>query len=243
MSRTIPILCLLFLTCTTRAAAIPDYPFVFVTGESEAHVVPDVVACSVTVRVFDTDPSKAQKLVERRLQDLLMFLSERKVPAEDIEAYDVQKEIIASDSSDPGRVTIRGYNISRAINFKLRDVALWPEISAMLLSTENMDELHVNFDRTDRDKIAADLIAKAAADAKSKASQLAQSFGRSLGAAVAISQESFGFIDSRFGFGGGGGMGAASPSVSIASMPPKNAMLLPTTIPVNARVNALFKLD
>jgi uncharacterized protein YggE len=226
-----------------RAAAIPDYPFVFVTGESEAHVVPDIVACSVTVRAFDTDPAKAQKLVEHRLQDLLMFLSERKVPSEDIEAYDVQKEIIANDSSDPGRVTIRGYNISRAINFKLRDVTLWPEVSAMLLSTENMDDLRVNFDRTDRDKIAAELIAKAAADAKSKASQLAQSFGRTLGAPVAISQESFGFIDSRFGFGGGAGMSAASSSASFASTSPKNAMMLPTTIPVNARVNALFKLE
>ena len=156
MPRTTALLCLLLLACTAQAAALPDYPFVFVTGESEAHVAPDIVACSVTVRAFDADPSKAQKLVDRRVQDLLMFLSEHKVPNDDIEAYDIQKEIIANDSSEPGRVTIRGYNISRAVNFKLRDVSLWPEVSAMLLSTENMDDLRVNFDRTDRASIAAD---------------------------------------------------------------------------------------
>ena len=243
MPRTTALLCLLLLACTAQAAALPDYPFVFVTGESEAHVAPDIVACSVTARAFDADPSKAQKLVDRRVQDLLMFLSEHKVPNDDIEAYDIQKEIIANDSSEPGRVTIRGYNISRAVNFKLRDVSLWPEVSAMLLSTENMDDLRVNFDRTDRASIAADLIAKAAADAKSKASQLAQSFGRPLGAPVAISQDSFSYIDSRFGFGGGGGISASSANMSFANASPKIAMMLPTTIPVYARVNAIFKLE
>jgi uncharacterized protein len=243
MLRSLALFCFLVTACSVRAAAIPDYPFVFVTGESEAHVAPNIVSCSITLRAFDSDPSKAQKTVDRRLQDLLAFLSERKVPSEDIEAYDIQKEIIANDSSEPGRVTIRGYNISRAVNFKLREVTLWPEISAMLLSAENMDDLRVNFDTTDRNSIAADLIAKAATDAKSKASQLAQSFGRPLGAPVAISQDSFGFIDYRFGFGGGGGVNAPLPSMASGAAMSKSAMLLPSTIPIYARVNALFKLD
>lgn len=245
MARTASLICFLLLASTAYAAAIPDYPFVFVTGESEAHVAPNIVACSVTVRAFDTDPAKAQKLVDRRLQDLLAFLGERKVASEDIEAYDIQKEMLANDSSDPGRVTIRGYSISRAVNFKLRDIALWPEVSALLLSTENMDDLRVNFDTTDRNSIAADLIVKAAADARSKASQLAQSFGRPLGAPVAISQDSFGYIDQRLGFGGGGGSAnsAAPSSVILGNAPAKNAMLSPSTIPIYARVNAIFKLE
>jgi uncharacterized protein YggE len=177
------------------------------------------------------------------MQDLLAFLSERKVPGDDIEAYDIQKEMVANDSSDLGRVTIRGYNISRTVNFKLRVVRLWPEVGAMLLGTENMDDRRVNFDRTDRNALAADLIVKAAADAKSKASGLAQSFGRLLGAPVAISQDSFGIIDYRFGFGGGGGVVAAPLNVSAPVAAPKSAMLLPATIPVYARVNAIFKLE
>jgi uncharacterized protein len=243
MSRTPPLICLLFLACTVQAAAIPDYPFVFVTGESEAHVAPNIVSCSVTVRAFDTDPAKAQKTVEKRLQEVMAFLADHKVPSDDIDAYDIQKEMIANDSSEPGRVTIRGYNISRAVSFKLRDVSLWPDVSAMLLSSENMDELRVNFDRTDRDAIAADLVAKAADDAKAKASQLAKSFARPLGAPVAISQDSFGFIDYRFGFGGGGGINAPPPNMTLGLAVSKNTTLLPATIPIYARVNALFKLE
>lgn len=231
--------CALLCAAAAHSAAIPEYPFVFVTGEARLQTAPDEAGGSLTVRAYAADPAAAAAVVERRTGEILRLLAAHGVAAADVRAFEISKQAMTTQSSPQEPPAIRGYQISRRIGFELRRVAEWPAIADALLAMPNVDDLNVGFDRSDRASLEAQLLRRAAADAAKRARALAESFGRRLGAAVAISQPSFDSIGPAFGFGGAPrfeGMVRSAPVAGDAHGE------VPPAITVAASVNAVFRL-
>ncbi len=192
---------------------------------------------------IDADPAKAQAAVGSRMKDLLAQLSSHRIADSDIQAFEIEKEAISNENTEKGRLAVRGYKVSRLVSFKVRDLRVWADIADALLNAGNIEGVSASFDRTDRASIVADLDVKAAKDAVERGGRMAQSFGRKLGAAVAISQSAFASIQDEFGIGGESWDFRAPPAVVAAPPPSPEQLLVPATISISSGVNAIFKLE
>ena len=237
----VPSLLLTALVATAHAAAIPGYPFVYVTGEAQATVPPDVADASFSVLAEDPKSAIAEQVVERRVSDVLKLLHAAGVSDDRIDASGITKEAVAADESGTKPVIIRGYKISRQFSVRVTDLKKWPELVTSLLELQDITDLQVTFGRSDAKSIEATLVDKAAKDARERARRLAMSFGRRAGAVMAISQSQFADIGPTFGMGPE--EGGALQDVMVTGERRGPALLVPHSVELSAEVHALVKLQ
>jgi uncharacterized protein YggE len=111
-----------------------------------------------------------------------------------------------------------------------------------LLELPHTESFAATFDRSDRSRIEADLLASAAQDAKARAERMAGQFGRKLGPVHAVSQIPFAALGAEFGFGYRGSEGGA---LRYAGAPGRSAesMLAPATITIAEHVSVVYELQ
>lgn len=187
MRRIIPwLLPIAALLATAHAATLPDYPFVYVTGEAQTRVPPDVAEATFTVQAEERDAAFAERTVESRVADVLQVLHAAGVSDDRIDASSLSKESVTSDGSDDKPIVIRGYRVSREFSAKVTDLKKWPQIATHLLEAQNFIDVQVAFSRSDARSIDSALLERAAKDARERAQRLAISFGRHAGVLMAI---------------------------------------------------------
>lgn len=226
---------------TADAAAIPDYPFVYVTGEAQTRVSPNVADASFSVLAEDPDAGRADQTVQSRVSEVLKLLHAAGVSDNSIDASGLTKETVTADESEKKPIVIRGYKVSRQFSVKVVDLKNWPEIASQLLELENITDLEVTFGRSDAKSIEAGLLDKAAKDARERAQHLAASFGQHAGQVMAISQSQFEDLGPTFGMGGGG-VSAPMEEVAVTGAR-RDATFTPQSIELSVEVHALVKLQ
>lgn len=233
------------LAATAHAATIPDYPFVYVTGEAQARVSPDVADASFSVLAEGPNAALAEQTVENRVNEVLKILHTAGVSDSRIDASGITKEALTSDESENKPVVIRGYKVSRQLSIKVIDLKSWPEIASHLLESQNITDIQVTFGRADAKSIKATLVEKAAKDARERAEHLATSFGRHAGAVMALSQSQFANIGPTFGMGSEESTGVAAPveEMVVTTERHGSALLTPHSIELSVEVYALVKLQ
>jgi uncharacterized protein len=244
MSPGVP-LCLigLFLHGSSALAAdIPDYPFVFVTGKAEIDTPPDFAVCSLIVRAIDQDPGRAESTVDGRLKSVLGILAANGVAPVDVESFDISKQILSTAYSEKEPAEIRGYDFTRSLQFKVRQLKALPAIKEGFVGSPNVEQVSCEFDRTDRAAIEADLLTKAVHSARDQANKLAGPLGRHVTSAEAVSQVPFGSI------AGALGVGSTQPELEgmnrmFEKSMSAEALLVPSTIHMSVWVNVLFKMN
>lgn len=224
---------------TATAEDLPTFPFVFVTGEASTQLPPETAHISFSIKVFDRTPSNAISIITQRSKDVLTMLSDQKTKSEDITAYEIEKDEVR-DRKDNQPPEILGYDLRRQIAVKLRDLTTFDPIVKRLLATDNVVDIRVSFDRTDREKLQAELLAKAGNNARDQAGKLAKSFGTGVESVFAISQRGFAHLGKEFGLSTEDVYYRFLPTFAL---PDQDKMLfVPATIKFNAEVNAIFRL-
>ena len=239
------LLCLIGLLAfgtTAIAADIPDYPFVFVTGNADIDTPPNIAMCSLTIRAIDQDPGKAESAVEGRLKSILASLTGRGVAVSDMESSTIGKQMLTTQYDEKGPAAIRGYDVTRGLQFKVRQLSSLPGIESEFVGSPNVEQINCQFDRTDRMGLEADLLTKAIHSAKEQADKLVEPLGRHVTGAVAVSKMPFAMMASVFGintrFAELSGMDRMfRKSVS------QDDLLVPSAIHITVSVNVLFKMD
>lgn len=233
------------LVATANAATIPDYPFVYVTGEAQTRVPPDVADISFSVLAESQDAAVAGHTVEGRVAEILRVLHSIGLSNDRIDVSGLTKEAVTSDYSQDKPAVIRGYKVSRDFSTKITDLTKWPEIAARLLEAQNITDVQVTFGRSDAKRIDAALLEKAAKDARERAQRLAISFGRHAGVVMALSQSPFGTLGPSFGMGSEESGGAAAPveEAVVTGVHRDAALFIPHSIELTAEVHALVKLQ
>ena len=232
------------LSTSAHAAAIPDYPFVYVRGEAEARIPPNVADASFTVLAEGSDATRAEQTVESRVKEILKILHSAGVKDDRIDASGLMKEAVTTDDSGDKPIVIRGYRVSRQLSARIVDLKNWPDVASRLLALQNITDLQVTFGRSDAKGIEASLLDKAAKDAQQRAQRLAMSFGQHAGPVMALSQSQFSDIGPTFGMGPDESDGVAAPeAVMVTGERRDSALFIPHSIELSVEVHALVKLQ
>ena len=230
------ILLLSVIGATAHASPLPDFPFVFAQGKAETEVSPDIATVSFHVEQFDENATNALEVVRNRSAELIAFFAAQKIAKEDIVAYEIDKRAVR-ETKDYNQLTILGYEVSRRFSVKLRDLSHYEQFAKKLLSLKNVVNINTEFDRTDRKKIEADLIAEASRNARKQAELMAKGFGVQLDSVFAISQRGFQSLGTEFGV-----VGYEYALAREKSMSRSEFLFVPSTITLQNTVTAIFKL-
>ncbi len=234
-------LLLILVPACCRADELPSFPFLMAQGKASMEVPPDLATLSLSIRVLDKKADVALGRFEERSRQVLAFLEERGIKREDIDASQVNKRDLRDYRNEEGTDTL-GYEVRREIRVVLRDLRLYELVAHFLLSTEDITDIDAVFGRTDVEKVRADLVAKAAADARKQGEQMAAGFGARLGPVFAVSQSSLSStLPGYFRVAGGtrdDGISMLSPKQSKTPV-----LLVPSTIKVEMHVCALYRLQ
>ena len=119
------VLCTLlgFFLCTSSAvaAAIPDYPFVFVVGNADVETPPNIATCSLTLRAREQDPGKAASIVDERLKAVLATFKTNHIGPHDVESFTIEKQVLTNEN-DNQETVIKGYDVWRNVKFTVRQL-------------------------------------------------------------------------------------------------------------------------
>lgn len=218
------------------ASQLPEFPFVFSEGDATTEVKPDIAVITFSVKEFNGVSAAALEVVEAQSVKLIALFDEMKIAREDIIAYEIDKRAVR-ERKDYQRLKILGYDFSRPFSVTLRDVSHYEQFVKRLLSLKNVVDISAAFDRTDRKKIEANLVAEASRKAKDSAMLLAKGFGARLGPVFAISQQGFKALGVKFGVAGDNRYSA------FRSAREKEILFVPSTITLETTVAAIFRLQ
>lgn len=156
-----------------------------VAGHGEVRALPDQARLSMAVRVTDMDLQKAQRQTDTVVKNYVAKARALGVAADDLATagYSVQPQY---DYGKDGR-TFRGYQVSRSISVKIRDLA---KVGAYLQAATGagVNEISaVELQSSQSAKFRLQALAAAARDARAQASTLAEALGMKLGAARLVS--------------------------------------------------------
>nr|WP_315218345.1 SIMPL domain-containing protein [uncultured Duganella sp.] len=173
-----------------RAADLPTYPFIHVSGEGFVMVAPDMGEIDFDVSAFDADPAVAVAAIQTRVEEIRALLVEHSGPPEGdsaagVEVQDMRKEMRKSANPDPAATP--EYDIRSSVHIVVRDLTKWRPIMQALLEMKNIDHMSTTFGKSDRLKVEQELTAAAIKDALRRAEGMAAGFGKKVGPVTAIS--------------------------------------------------------
>jgi uncharacterized protein YggE len=226
---------------TAIASPLPEYPFVFAAGSAEVDVPPDIVRLKLRVSAHHADADAALAAVQETSNRVLEILAAAGVKSPDIDASSIDKSARRHWDNTQERSVPDGFDVTRRFTVVVRNLAKYPEMGKALLALPNTDDFDPTFNRTDRTKIEADLLARAAQDARNRAEQMAAGFARSLGPVRAIAQIPFSALPHWLGFSGDEPYGMHA-MVFDRRAPEVDRLLVPATISISESVNVLYEL-
>lgn len=219
------------------AADLPNFPFVVANGSAEKKVKPDMATIHLSILAFEKESDQALKVVNLTSTQVTEILTKFGVKKEQIEATDITKNTTRKHDPEFNSMEILGYEVSRSMTIKLNDIAQYSDIMANLIATNNVSGVRADFDVSNRKAVEADLTAMAGADAREKATAMANGLGTKIQSVYAISQVS-GFDNFVADFGAG----------SVRSMAYKaerayeTIMFAPETITLEQTINVMFRI-
>jgi uncharacterized protein len=172
-------------TLPGMAADLPTHPFIHVSGSAEFHLMPDIGEIDIDIVSFDPDADAAWKLVTERLEASRALFAGHGVAADDVAVQDVVRRPRKADALPEGQPMPMETRVS--LHVTVRDLAQWTPMLRALLIMKDHDSLAVSFNRSDRARVEADLLAQALGVARLKAQTIARSIGARLGPVTGVS--------------------------------------------------------
>jgi uncharacterized protein YggE len=148
--------------------------------------------------------------------------------------WDDDKEMSVSD----------GFEVRRNFTVTIRDLTKYPDLGKALLDLSGTADFDPTFNRTDKATIEANLLQRAANDARARAERMAASFNRTLGSVRAIAQVPFGEVPHRLGLGDDDRyLSEVVVTGSKRRIEEPDSLLVPATISFSVKVNVVYELQ
>jgi uncharacterized protein len=234
-----------FATAAAMASPVPDYPFIYAEGSATRELPPDIATLTASVSVRNATSEGAVAGVQAATAKVLALLAKSGVRDADINAAQISKSQQIRYDEATRRNVPDGYEASRSFVVTVRDLARYPQLLTALLAMPGVNGGGGSFDRSDRAKVAAELVGEAADAARRNGELMATGLRRKLGPVRAIARIPFAEIPGRFGFGGGAvPIGQPGPMAMMrAAAAPEDASLVPPSVTLSESVNVLFELQ
>jgi uncharacterized protein YggE len=222
---------------SAQASPLPEYPLVSTSGKAQIWLAPDIGELQFDLGAQNASSEEAAAELEALAAAVLAKLAESGIREADIDSFDLVKKTTQLSRPTANGVT-QTYSLARHFRVQVRDLSQWPPLIAALLSMDHVESLGVSFDRIDHDRINKKLMAEAAQDARSNGALLAESFGRKLGPAQAISRGPLDKLAAPFGLQEPASAPAARGGASASAA----HYAVPLNIPFAQAVHAVFRL-
>ena len=188
------------LGLSVSAQDIDKMPMITVTGTAEVMVAPDEVVFSLDVTKTNKDLQVAKRSNDETVSKVLELTRRFSVAPQDVKTdsisvemkyeqiRDAKKKVYDEDGDEVGTKIFRGYEVSKTVTVRLKDISRFEEFFSEALKTGITEVNSVRFEtsklRENKDK-ARDLAMKAA---REKAVAMSASIGQTLGKALKITE-------------------------------------------------------
>lgn len=191
----------------TPVTTTADGPTVSVNGHGAVMITPDAASVVVGVTITEDTLSGAQQTATDSMNAILEALSAQGIADEDIQTASYYVQVIQNYDESGMPSDISQFQVSNQVNVLIRDIdAVGSTLDAVVEAGAN-SIFGVNFVVTDPGDAAAEARVLAFEDARTRAQQLAEAAGMTLGDLVSIS-ETFG--PNPLPYSRAGGAGAAA---------------------------------
>jgi len=234
------ILALLLAAGAARAASVPDYPFVHVTGSAFQVAVPDIGSLDFEIVALDADPAAARAVLQARVGEVRDLAGRFGIDADDVAVREVRQGIRKEERAADGAPL---YELRCDVHIDVRNLANWAPLAGGLLGKPNLDGFASDFDRSDMDKINDDLVTQAIQDARRRADVMAAAGGRRVGAVMGATPDALKNVSTAMGLERGelrrdGGTGKAR----VADIDREQLLAVPS-LKLRQPVDVIFRLE
>lgn len=157
-----------------------EQPHIYVQGNGEVSAAPELAHLQLSVSVSASSSTGAKHQADERVSGLLQALSGFKVKHDELKASDLQLSP-EYQVVDQGRREQIGFRATRQVRLSLADLSQLSKLLEAVLEQGVTDIQQIQLDVSDRQKYQDKARALAVADARRKATGLAQEFGVHLG--------------------------------------------------------------
>ncbi|MBR7745092.1 SIMPL domain-containing protein [Undibacterium baiyunense] len=225
------------LTNFALASSLPNYPFIHATGEASLSLRPDISEIDFELTELSADPELTLSMIEKSSADVMGLLASYAVDANDIEAAEIKKYVSPVEYLETPE-TAKKYRLMRNFRVIVRDIQKWNSIVTSLLAKPYLGNFSINFGRSDMDRIQADLVMMATANAKENAKRLAQGLSVRLGVANGDSQSPLKSISTLLGLDGA----VKREEISVQNKPITKDFAVPAWLKFKQNVEVVFRI-
>lgn len=182
------------LTVSVNAQSSKESPTIQVTGTAEIQVVPDTATLSFTISKKNDQVAAAKKQNDETVTKVTDLAKRFGIAATDVKTdyirvKEVNRREKIKDSDNEYTEVFDGYQVSRNLVVKLRDIGKFETFLTALLDAGVNDVNNVVFSSSEIRKFKDQARAQAIRAAKEKAQAIAAEIGQSTGKAVSIEEK------------------------------------------------------
>jgi uncharacterized protein YggE len=213
----------------------PDAPHVVANGEGKVSVAPDEATIEITTEIHNPNAALAKQAVDRSGNAFLKVAPNYALTPDDITAADIALSE-DTDRNDDGKRVSNGFEASRQVTIKLHDLTRLNDVldAAIAAGLAKVDD--VTFASSHADDLRRQARAKAAADARAKAADLANAFEATLGPVYSIDSVS------SYRSGSYGGSPNTLDRIEVTGKRINNGRYLEPSVEYSERVSIVFEL-
>ena len=180
-------------------SGLPDKPYIYVDGTAEIQKIADTITLKFDALATAPDRTKANEEVQLKVKKILEVLRERKIADSDVIAESIhsQPEIEPEEKNGWHRQKIIGYNVTRPIEVKVRDIAIFPKLVDDLIALGGVEFADTESGLSNQKELQEQLRQKALANARGRADTIAKAMGVKVESIFAISTVSFSEVQNK----------------------------------------------
>lgn len=205
-----------------------------VSGIGEANGTPDIAQVQVGVEIFAKTAAEATGENERFISAVIATLADAGIEEKDLQTTNYNMWVEQSYGEN-GPTGISGYRVSNQVNVLVRDIDKLGEVLAAVTDAGANNIFGINFSVEDPSALMDAARTDAMADARSKAEQIAEMAGVTLGDVISVSE------------GGAGGGGAPMPMMDMmraeSAMDGGNVSVSAGQLAYNTSVSVVFAIE
>jgi len=192
----IAVLVLSALPAVTLAQSNIEPPLITVTGQAEVRVPPDEVVFTLAVENVDKDMVIASKRTDDSVRQILAIARKNSVKPEDVQTSQItvqpkyNTDDLPYESRDKVKRVLVGYEVSKTVAIRLRDIARFDDLLADVLKAGITRLSNLEFRDSQIRKHRDEARRMAIRAAQEKAKLLAGEIGQSIGPAYSITEDS-----------------------------------------------------
>ncbi|MCO7225095.1 SIMPL domain-containing protein [Pleionea sp. CnH1-48] len=171
-------LVLILVAQVSFAESIPEQPHISVSGTGEVVVQPDSASISMTLEKSAPNQVEAKNSVDAKAAKLLQLFKSMGINKRDIKA----SELRLNQQYDyrNGKRKLIGYTVSRTVELTLRDVSKYSDFLTQAFEIGISNISNIRLFHSKEDELRSQAKAKAVAQIKKKAADVAAAFDQSL---------------------------------------------------------------